>query len=141
MGTVKQSNGYGTQVPDCAEKKRGFTINKIPIPAYSEQVYKLILGLYKILLQELFSSYVTKRGKNHENCTSSSRTTIKAHSLAKTLTGSFQIAAPLKSMLCIRIRIDQCCGAMTFWCGSGSVDLQDANKKLIFILFFLLITF
>ncbi len=53
--------------------------------------------------------------------------------------------------------LQQCCGSMTFWCGSGSgsadpclwlmdpdpfvIDIQDANKKLIFILFFLLITF
>ncbi len=52
----------------------------------------------------------------------------------------------------------QCCRSMTFWCGSGSggpclwpvdpdpaifvIDLQDANKKLIFLfLFFLLLTF
>jgi hypothetical protein len=50
-------------------------------------------------------------------------------------------------------RKKQCCGSMTFWSGSGSesirdpdpaifvIDLQDANKKLFFILFFLLNTF
>ncbi len=61
--------------------------------------------------------------------------------------------------------LKQCCGSMTFWCGSGSVDpclwlmdpdsdpdadpdpsifiidLQDANKKLMFFKVFLHITF
>jgi hypothetical protein len=54
----------------------------------------------------------------------------------------------------LRVCIKQCCGSMTFWCGSGSadpcislmdpdpdsdpypaiftIDLQDANKKLIY---------
>jgi hypothetical protein len=40
--------------------------------------------------------------------------------------------------------LEQCCGPMRFWCGSGStlmhpdpaifvIDFQDANKKLIFL--------
>ncbi len=53
----------------------------------------------------------------------------------------------------VLFRFKQCCGSMTFWCGSGSadlclwqmdpdadpdpaifiIDLQDANKKLIFL--------
>ncbi len=56
------------------------------------------------------------------------------------------------------IYADQCCGSMTFWCGSGSadpclwlrdpypaifvIDLQDGNKKLIFFSkFFCLLLF
>jgi hypothetical protein len=57
-------------------------------------------------------------------------------------------------------RFEQCCGSMTFWCGSGSadpclrlmdpdpdlpifvIDLQEANKKLIFLnKFFCLLLF
>ncbi len=57
------------------------------------------------------------------------------------------------------LSLKQCCGSMTFWCGSGSgssdpclllmdpdpsifiIDLQDANKKLIFFSVFLHFTF
>jgi hypothetical protein len=65
----------------------------------------------------------------------------------------------------INYRYMQCCGSMTFWCGSGSgsgsadpslwlmypdpdmdpsifiIDLQDANKKFFLIFIFLHITF
>jgi hypothetical protein len=65
----------------------------------------------------------------------------------------FSSNAPKDSNTKFQIRKNQCCGSMTFWCGSGSgsadpciwlmdpdpdpdpaifiIDLQDANKKLI----------
>jgi hypothetical protein len=65
------------------------------------------------------------------------------HPLGQQLGGPI-VASDLHAVSkCIKDRCKQCCGSMTFWCGSRSfiTDLQDPNKKIILKKFFLHIYF